>query len=101
MPARIQPEAERLAEFCRRRHIRKLAVCGSVLRDDFRPDSDIDVLIEFDPDSRPGMVGLHELEEELSKLYGRHRIDLLNPKYLNRRIRERLLQEAEVLFAEG
>ena len=100
MPARIQPEAERLAEFCRRRHVRRLSVCGSVLRDDFRPDSDIDVLIEFDPDRRPGMVGLQEVEEELSELYGGHRIDLLNPKYLNRRIRERLLQEAEVLFAE-
>jgi predicted nucleotidyltransferase len=47
------------------------------------------------------MVGLHEVEEELSDLYGGHRIDLLNPKYLNRRIRERLLREAEVLFAEG
>ena len=100
MPARIQPEAERLAEFCRRRHVRRLSVCGSVLRADFRPDSDIDVLIEFDPDRRPGMVGLQEVEEELSELYGGHRIDLLNPKYLNRRIRERLLQEAEVLFAE-
>ena len=100
MPARIQPEAERLAEFCRRRHVRRLSVCGSVLRADFRPDSDIDVLIEFDPDRRPGMVGLQEVEEELSELYGGHRIDLLNPKYLNRRIRERLLQEAEGLFAE-
>jgi len=101
MPARIQPEAERLAEFCRRRHVRRLSVCGSVLRADFRPDSDVDVLIEFDPDRRPGMVGLQEVEEELSELYGGHRIDLLNPKYLNRRIRERLLREAEVLFAEG
>ena len=47
------------------------------------------------------MVGLHEVEEELSGLFGGRRIDLLNPKYLNRRIRDRLLQEAEVLFAEG
>src|SRR3990172_7449637 len=101
MPARIQPEAERLAEFCRRPPLRRLSVCGSVLLADFRPDSDIDVLIEFDPDRRPGMVGLQEVEEELSELYGGHRIDLLTPKYLNRRIRERLLQEAEGLFAEG
>jgi len=101
MPAQIQPGAERLAEFCRRHHIRRLSVVGSVLREDFRPDSDIDILIEFDPDGRPGMVGLHQVEEELSELYGGHRIDLLNPKYLNRRIRDRLLQEAEVLFAEG
>ena len=101
MPAQIQPEVERLTEFCRRHHIRRLSVCGSVLREDFRPDSDIDILIEFDPDRRPGMVGLHEVEGELSELYGGHRIDLLNPKYLNRRIRDRLLREAEVLFAEG
>ena len=101
MPAQVQPETERLAEFCRRYHIRRLSVCGSVLREDFRPDSDVDVLIEFDPERRPGMVGLHQVEEELSRLYGGHRIDLLNPKYLNRRLRDRLLQEAEVLFAEG
>ena len=101
MPARIQPESERLADVCRRHHIRRLAVCGSVLREDFRPDSDIDVLVEFDPQHRPGMVGVQQVEEELSGLYGGHRIDLLNPKYLNRRIRDRLLQEAEVLFAEG
>ena len=101
MPAQIQPEAERVTEFCRRHHIRRLSVVGSVLREDFRPDSDIDVLIEFDSEHRPGMVGLHELEEELSGLYAGHRVDLLNPKYLNRRIRDRLLQEAEVLFAEG
>ena len=100
MPVQIQPEAKQLAEFCRRHHIRRLSVVGSVLREDFRPDSDIDVLIEFDPERRPGMVGLHQVEEELSGLYGGHRIDLLNPKYLNRRIRDRLLQEAEVLFAE-
>jgi len=101
MPAQVQPEAERLAEFCRRHHIRRLSVCGSVLREDFRADSDIDVLIEFDPEHRPGIVGSHQVEEELSRLYGGHRIDLLNPKYLNQRLRDRLLQEAEVLFAEG
>ena len=101
MPVQIQPDTERLAEICRRRHIRKLSVCGSVLREDFRPDSDIDILIEFDPERRPGMIGLHEVEEELSGLYGGHPIDLLNPKYLNRRIRDRLLREAEVVFAEG
>ena len=101
MPVQIQPEAERLAEFCRRHHIRRLSVCGSVLREDFRPDSDIDVLIEFDPERRPGMVGLHQVEEELAELCGGHRVDLLNPKYLNRRIRDQLLREAEVLFAKG
>ena len=101
MLAQIQPDTERLADVCHRHHIRKLALVGSALRQDFRPESDIDLLIEFDPEHRPGMVGLHEVEEELSVLYGGRRVDLLNPKYLNRRIRHRLLQEAEVVFAEG
>ncbi|MBI4460026.1 MAG: nucleotidyltransferase domain-containing protein [Acidobacteria bacterium] len=96
----IRPEMERLAEICRRHHIRRLLAVGSVLREDFRPDSDIDLLIEFDPEHRPGMVGLQQVEEELSGLYLGHRVDLLNPKYLNRRIRDRLLQGAEVVFAE-
>jgi uncharacterized protein len=101
MPVQNQPDAGRLAEFCRRRHIRRLSVCGSVLREDFRPDSDVDVLVEFEPDRRPGMLGIYEVEQELSSMYGGHRIDLLNPKYLNRRIREQLLREAKVLFAQG
>jgi len=77
-----------------------LALFGSALREDFRPDSDVDLLIEFDPDRRPGMVGLHRLEEELSGVFGGHRVDLVNPRYLNRRIRDRVLDEAEVQFAE-
>lgn len=101
MSPKAQLEPERLAEFCRRHRIRRLSVCGSVLRDDFRPDSDVDVLIEFGPEAHPGMVGMQEMEQELSDMYGGRRIDLLNPKYLNRRIRDRMLQEAEVLFAEG
>nr|ADC35887.1 DNA polymerase beta subunit [uncultured bacterium 246] len=100
MPARIQPDKQRLNDFCRRYHIRRLAVSGSIVRGDFRPESDVDVLIEFDPDHRPGMVGLQEIEEGLSGFYDGHRIDLLNPKYLNPRLRDRLLRDAEVVFAE-
>ena len=101
MAAQIRPEPQRLAEFCRRHGVRKLSVCGSVLTPDFRSDSDIDLLIEFDPEAHPGMVSMHEVEQGLSDLYGGRPIDLLNPKYLNRRIRDRMLREAEVLFAEG
>jgi len=78
-----------------------LALFGSVLRDDFRPDSDVDVLVEFDPARRPGMVQLQILEEELSSLVGGHRVDMVNPRFLNHRIRHRVLSEAEVQFAEG
>jgi predicted nucleotidyltransferase len=74
---------------------------GSAVRGELTPDSDVDLLVEFDPDHRPGLVGRHELEQELSALFGGRRVDLVNPKYLNRRIRDRVLAEAEVQFAEG
>ena len=92
---------ERLSAVCRNYRIRNLAVFGSALRDDFRPDSDVDLLIEFEPTFRPGLTGLHELERELSAAFGGHRVDMVNPKYLNRRIRDRILNAAEVQFAEG
>jgi predicted nucleotidyltransferase len=101
MAAGLQAQRERLAEICRRHHVRRLALFGSAVRGEFRSDSDVDVLVEFEPDKRPGMVGLHEFEQELSALYGGRRIDLVNPKYLNRRIRERVLAEAEVQFGQG
>jgi uncharacterized protein len=100
MSAAIQVEPAQLAEFCRRHHIRKLALFGSAVRNDFRSDSDLDFLVEFDPERRPGMVELYEIERQLSALYGGRRVDLVNPKYLNRRIRDRVLAEAEVQFCE-
>jgi predicted nucleotidyltransferase len=92
---------QRIAEFCRQHHIVKLSFFGSVLRDDFRADSDIDVLVEFHAEHIPGFIRLHQIEEELSALLGGHRVDMVTPKFLNRRIRERVLQEAEVQYAEG
>ena len=100
MSTRLALDRQRLAEVCRSYHVRRLALFGSALHEDFRPDSDVDLLIEFDPDRRPGMVGLHQLEEELSGVFGGHRVDLVNPRYLNRRIRDSVLDEAEVQFAE-
>jgi predicted nucleotidyltransferase len=88
-----------LASFCRRYHIVKLAFFGSVLRDDFRPDSDVDVLVEFAPGHTPGLEVV-DIEEELSHLLGGHKVDMVNPKYLNRRIRRRVLSTAEVHYAE-
>ena len=92
---------DRIADFCRRHGVAKLSVFGSILHDDFRPDSDVDILVEFDPEHRPGMVRLYEVEQELAALCGGHRVDLINPKFLNPRIRDRILAEAEVQFAEG
>ncbi len=89
-----------IAEFCRRHHIRKLSIFGSYLREDFRPDSDIDFLVEFAPGHTPGW-DIVDIEEDLSALFGGRKVDIVNPKYLNRRLRDRVLSEAEVLYAEG
>jgi predicted nucleotidyltransferase len=90
-----------IADFCRRHHIRKLSLFGSVLRDDFRPDSDIDVLVEFEPGHAVGW-DIIDIEEELSQLFGGgHRVDIVSEKYLNRRLRARILASAEVQYAEG
>jgi hypothetical protein len=91
--AQIRPDA--LAEFCRRHHISRLALFGSVLRPDFRPDSDIDVLVEFEPGRTPGFA-FFDIEAELSQLLGR-RVDLNTPQFLSPRIRARVQAEAEVL----
>ncbi|MBV8772652.1 MAG: nucleotidyltransferase family protein, partial [Deltaproteobacteria bacterium] len=77
---RIAVDHERLAGFCRRNHIHKLALFGSVLRDDFRPDSDVDVLVEFEPGHVPGLR-FFTLERELSEILGR-RVDLNTPSFL-------------------
>lgn len=90
-----------IAEFCRRHHILKLSLFGSVLRPDFGPDSDVDVLVQFEPGHKPGFFRLHEMEAELSDLLGGRQVDLVTEKFLNRRIRDRVLAEAEVQYAQG
>jgi hypothetical protein len=99
--ARINIPKDKITEFCRRYHIRRLALFGSVLRDDFRPGSDVDVLVEFEPEHVPGFLGLYELEQQLSGLLDGLEVDLITEKFLNRRIRERVLAEAEVQYAGG
>jgi len=98
MSPRIPIDRERIAAFCRRHHIRKLALFGSVLRDDFGPDSDVDVLVEFEPGQMIGFR-IFDIEDELSRLLGGHRVDLVPEKFLNRRIRDRILASAEVQYA--
>ena len=89
---------EKIADFCRRHHIRKLAVFGSALREDFRPDSDLDVLVEFDSDHTPGLA-FFGMEQELSELLGRT-VDLNTLQFLSRYFRDKVLAEAEVQYAE-
>ncbi len=94
--SRIAIDREGLAEFCRRNHIRRLALFGSVLRDDFRPDSDVDVLVEFEPGHVPGLR-FFGLERELSEILGR-KVDLNTPGFLSPYFRGRVLAEAEVQY---
>ena len=89
---------KKIADFCRRHHIRKLAVFGSALREDFRPDSDLDVLVEFDPGHTPGLA-FFGMEQELSELLGR-KVDLNTPQFLSPYFRDKVLAEAEVQYAE-
>jgi predicted nucleotidyltransferase len=98
---RIPIDRGALADFCRRHHVRKLSLFGSVLRQDFGPDSDVDVLVEFEPDHVPGFFALHDLEEELSGLVGGRRVDLVTERFLNRRVRDRVLASAEIQYAAG
>jgi hypothetical protein len=95
--SRVLIPKNEIADFCRRRHIRKLALFGSVLRDDFRPESDVDVLVEFEPGNIIGFDIL-DMEEELSQFFGGHRVDIVQEKYLNRRLRGRILGSAEVQY---
>ena len=90
------PAKEDIARFCRRHHIRRLALFGSVLRDDFRPESDVDVLVEFEPGHTPGF-GFFDMQDELSRLIGQ-RVDLNTANFLSPRIRRKVEDEAEVLF---
>jgi predicted nucleotidyltransferase len=92
---------ERIAEFCRKHGLCKLALFGSVLRDDFQPESDIDVLVEFLPGRTPGL-GIIDMEIELSELFGGgHKVEIISERSLNPRLRERILASAEVQYAEG
>jgi uncharacterized protein len=95
--SKVAVPREAIAAFCRRHHIRKLSLFGSVLRDDFRPDSDIDVLVEFEPGHAVGW-DIIDIEEELSGLFGGHKIDMVPEKYLNRRLRPFVLPTAEVQY---
>jgi predicted nucleotidyltransferase len=86
-----------IADFCLRNHIRRLSLFGSVLRDDFRPDSDVDVLVAFEPGHVPGFAFVG-LQEELSALLGRP-VELHTAGFLSRYFRDKVLAEAEVLYA--
>ncbi len=97
---RISIPADEINSFCKRNHIRKLSFFGSVLRDDFKPTSDVDVLVEFEPGQTVGFFRLAEMEMELSGILGR-KVDLRTPMELSRYFRQDVLDSAKVAYAEG
>jgi predicted nucleotidyltransferase len=90
---------EILPDYCRRHHIRWLAIFGSVLRDDFGPDSDIDVLVEFQEGKEPGFLNLARMERELTREFGRQ-VDLRTPQDLSHLFRDEVIKSAEVQYAQ-
>ena len=96
MSPRIDIPKGKITEFCKRNRIRKLAFFGSVLRDDFAPESDVDVLVEFEPGHTPGLR-FFRMEEELSELLGR-KVDLNTPAFLSPYFRQEVLNEAEAFY---
>ena len=100
MSPRIAVDRQKIAEFCRRHHIRKLSLFGSVLTERFGPDSDVDFLVEFEPGQGSGYLGLARMERELSDLVGR-RVDLRTPLELSRYFRDEVLAGASVQYSQA
>ena len=98
MPAKIAIDRERVADFCKRHGIRRLSLFGSVLTDRFGPDSDVDVLVEFERGRRAGYFTMGRLIVELSELFGRH-VDVRTPMEISPHFRQRVLDDAEVQYA--
>jgi len=95
----VRFDGQRVAELCRRYGVAELALFGSVLRDDFREDSDVDVLVSFDPDAHPSLLELVELREDLKELFGRE-VDLVERAGLRNPFRRQaILSTAEVVYA--
>ncbi len=97
----LQLSTEVVSGFCNQHHVRRLSLFGSQLRDEARVDSDIDLLIEFEPGREPGLIGLAQMEAELSQLLGGQRVDLRTPGDLSRYFRDDVISKARVQYARG
>jgi len=100
MTLAIEIPKNMIREFCKRNGIKKLSVFGSVLRKDFNSESDVDILVEFDDDAKPGFFRLMSMQDELSKMLGRN-VDLRTPNDLSRYFREDVISKAVVQYVEG
>ncbi len=94
-------DRKKIAAFCEKHHIRRLALFGSALRDDFRPESDVDVLVEVAQGTTVGFFKLYDLEQELSQILGGRKVDINTPKSLSKYFRDKVLAEAEVQYVQA
>jgi predicted nucleotidyltransferase len=101
MPPSSLFDREALATLCRRRHIRRLSLFGSALKGTTRPDSDVDLLVEFEPEAKPSLLDLAGIELELSALLDGRRVDVRTAEDLSRYFRDEVLREAEVEYESG
>lgn len=98
MPHAMDIDRRMLADFCRKHRIARLSLFGSALRDDFGPDSDIDLLVEFEPDARPSLFDVGGMMQELTDALGRQ-VDIRTPNDLSRYFRQQVIDESELLYA--
>ena len=97
MNAQVSIPKDQIAAFCEGHGIKRLSIFGSALRSDFGPDSDVDVLVEFEPDRIPGLIGFAGMELELTRMLGR-KVDLRTPEDLSRYFRQEVLAEAQIQY---
>ena len=97
--AKVKLPHQKITEFCKKNHIIRLSLFGSVLRDDFSNDSDIDFLVEFEPGKVPGLIRLCAMQRELSELLGGRKVDLRTPQELSKYFRDEVMAHAEVQYA--
>jgi predicted nucleotidyltransferase len=98
---KVHAPRKEIHDFCSRNHIVRLSLFGSVLTSNFGSESDIDVLVEFEPGRSPGFLGLAALEDELSALFGGRKVDLRTPRELSKYFRDEVIASAEVRYAAG
>lgn len=89
---------ENLICYCTKNHIKRLSVFGSAIRDDFHPESDVDLLVIFEQGAEPGFLGLAKMERELTEIFGR-KVDLRTPQDLSSRFRDDVIRNAELQYA--
>jgi predicted nucleotidyltransferase len=92
---------DKIADFCKKHHIQRLAIYGSALRSDFKPESDIDILVDFVPGHTPGFFKLFKMESELSVLFGGRKVEIRTPQDLSKYFRTKVIEIAEVQYVQG